>query len=100
MVAVDRVYAVHTTRPEEVGAIEIIFAAEDEARSYARQRSRDARFLAASVTCYLVGILGSRKPLCWFVNGAEQDPRTPRQYCPTAGPVPVDDRPGSRTSSG
>jgi hypothetical protein len=33
--ATDRVYAVHTTRPDEVGAVEIVFEDERQARDYA-----------------------------------------------------------------
>jgi hypothetical protein len=63
--ATDRVYAVHTTRPDEVGAVEIVFEDEYQARDYARSRSADHRVLAVSVTSYVLGELGTRHPVAW-----------------------------------
>ena len=37
----ERVYAVHATRPEEVGSVEVIFSDEQAARDYAISRSTD-----------------------------------------------------------
>lgn len=71
-------YAVHTTRPDEIGSVEIVFTTEREARAYAKDRSTDWRVLAASVTRFVVGELGSRHPVAWFVNGAEQPQRSAR----------------------
>ena len=85
------VFAVHVTRPDEgAGAVEVIFGSESEARRYAKDRSRDARFLAASVTRYHLGVFGSRHPVCWFVDGVEADPRAPRHYYGTDAPVSVE----------
>ena len=81
------VYAVHATRPDDVGAVEIIFRTEAEVRHFARQRSSDTRFWAASVTRYDIGVFGSRHPLAWYVDGEEQDPRVNRPYYGTDGPV-------------
>jgi len=78
--ATDRVYAVHTTRPDEVGAVEIVFEDEYQARDYARSRSADHRVLAVSVTTYVLGELGTRYPVAWYRSGEEQHrPPGPRR---------------------
>lgn len=79
------VYSVHTARPDEVGAVEIVFTSEREARAYARDRSTDWRLTSASVTRFTVGELGTRRPVCWFVDGVEQPERWDRQLYPTDG---------------
>jgi hypothetical protein len=71
-------FTVHTVRPDDVGAVEIVFTTEQEARAYAADRSNDFRVLATSVTRFTVGELGTRYPLAWFVNGTEQPRRDPR----------------------
>ncbi len=71
-------FTVHTVRPQDVGAVEIVFLTEDDANEYARDRSSDFRVLATSVTRFTVGELGTRRPLSWFVNGTEQPHRDPR----------------------
>ena len=72
----DRVYSVHVTKPDTVGAVEVIFPTEPEARAYALDRSQDDRVLAASVTSFSLGELGTRRPVCWYRDGAEQ----PRKF--------------------
>jgi hypothetical protein len=72
------VYAVHSTRPDDGGAVEIVFTDEREARRYAQDRSRDWRVLATSVTRFLVGQLGARHPVAWFADGEEQPVRKAR----------------------
>jgi hypothetical protein len=86
-VAIDRVHAVHTTRRDEVGAVEIVFEDERQARDYARSRSTDYRVLAVSVISYVLGQLGTRHPVAWYRNGQEQPPRAarPGTYYPTDG---------------
>jgi hypothetical protein len=79
------VYSVHTARPDEVGAVEIVFTGEVEARNYARDRSTDWRVTSASVTRFTVGELGSRIPLAWYVDGVEQQEHWNRQLYPTDG---------------
>lgn len=79
------VYSVHTTKPDNVGAIEIIFSTEDAARTYAQQRSTDLRVLSVSVTRFVVGELGTRHPVTWFVDGVEQPRRYDRRLYPTDG---------------
>jgi hypothetical protein len=81
-------YAVHTARPDEIGAVEIIFLDEGAARAYAQDRSRDWRVLSASVTSYIVGQLGTRHPLVAYQDGVEINPRSPRQLYPTDLPAP------------
>jgi hypothetical protein len=76
------VYSVHTTRPGEIGSVEIVFTSEQEARSYARDRPRDWRITAASVTRFTVGELGTRCPVGWYVDGTEQGERWNRQLYP------------------
>ncbi|MGH3586287.1 MAG: hypothetical protein ACRDQ0_08165 [Pseudonocardia sp.] len=80
---VNVVYSVHTTRPDEAGAVEIVFTSEPEARAYARDRSTDWRVTSASVTRFTVGELGTRWPIGWYVDGVEQSPRWNRQLYPT-----------------
>lgn len=80
-------FTVHAVRPDETGSVEILFRTEEEAREYARGRSRDSRVLSASVTRFHVGQLGTRHPVTWYVDGEEQPPRYHgpiRQLYPTA----------------
>jgi hypothetical protein len=79
------VYSVHTARPGEVGSVEIVFTSEQEARSYARDRSRDGRITSASVTRFTLGELGTRCPVGWYVDGTEQGEHWNRQLYPTDG---------------
>jgi hypothetical protein len=72
------IFAVHATRPDDVGVIEIVFGNEREARTYAADRSTDVGVLAASVTRYLLDELGTRHAVAWFVSGEEQPARAPR----------------------
>lgn len=83
----DVVYSVHTARPGEVGAVEIVFMTEREARAYAKDRSTDWRVTSASVTRFTVGELGTRRPIGWYVDGVEQRERWDRQLYPTDGSV-------------
>jgi hypothetical protein len=81
----DAVFSVHTTRPDEVGAIEILFDSERAARTYAQERSLDHRVLSASVTRFVLGELGTRQPITWFVDGVEQPRRYDRRLYPSDG---------------
>jgi hypothetical protein len=72
------VYSVHATRPDETGGVEVVFRTEREAIAYARDRSKDWRVLAASVTRFTIGELGTRHPVAWFVDGEPQGPRAGR----------------------
>lgn len=81
----DHVYSVHTSGPDDVGAVEIIFRSEGEARAFAVDRSRDYRVLSASVTRFAVGELGTRHPVAWYAGGVEQPPRWDRRLYPTDG---------------
>ena len=74
----EHVYAVHATRPDEVGSVEVIFPDEPSARAYAASRSGDHRVLAVSVTEFVLGELGSRQPVAWYRDGQLQDKRAPR----------------------
>ena len=74
----EHVYAVHATRPDEVGSVEVIFHDEPSARAYAVSRSGDHRVLAVSVTEFVLGELGSRQPVAWYRDGQLQDQRAPR----------------------
>ena len=87
----ERVYAVHATRPEEVGSVEVIFSDEQAARDYAISRSTDHRVVAVSVTEFVIGELGSRHPVAWYRDGQLQDQRASR-CAPTT--------PGVRSPSG
>lgn len=85
----DAVFSVHTARPDDVGAVEIVFSTEREARSFAESRSRDHRVLSASVTRFLIGELGTRHPVAYYVDGIEKPQRFNRpQLYPTDGCAP------------
>lgn len=79
------VFSVHTTKAGEIGAIEIVFASEEAARSYARDRSGDHRVLSASVTRFVVGELGTRHPVAWYADGDERAQVFDRQLYPSDG---------------
>jgi hypothetical protein len=81
------IFTVQSTRPDDIGAVEIVFTSEMEARAYAKDRSTDFRVLAASVTRFTIGHLGTRHPVVWFVEGEEQPQREPRpgSFYPTDG---------------
>jgi hypothetical protein len=82
---IDVVFTVHATRPDEVGAVEIIYSSEQEARAFAESRSRDLRVQSASVTRFLVGQFGTRHPVALYVDGTEQPQRFDRpQLYPAA----------------
>lgn len=70
------VYSVHVNKPAGVGAIEIVFMNETQAREYAWDRSCDFQIHSASVTSFAVGELGTRHPVAWYVDGRQQ----PRRY--------------------
>jgi hypothetical protein len=72
------VFAVHATRPEEVGSVEVIFSDEQTARAYACDRSQDHRVLAVSVTQFVLGEFGTRHPVAWFKDGELQEDRARR----------------------
>lgn len=81
------VFTVHVTKPNDIGAVEIIFCSEREARSYAIDRSRDFRITSASVTRFVLAELGTRHPVAWYRNGEEQPHRfhgPERQFYPAA----------------
>jgi hypothetical protein len=80
------VWSVHSTKPDELGAVEVIFPSEREARAYALDRSRDPRVTSASVTRFTVGELGTRHPVAWYRDGTEQPMRFhDRQLYPCDG---------------
>lgn len=74
----ESVYSVHVTRPDDMGAVEIVFRTEGEARAYAEDRSKDFHILAASVTQFPIGVLGARHALAWYLDGVEQPHRRSR----------------------
>lgn len=78
------IFTVHVTKPDDVGAVEIVFPSEREARAYAKDRSRDHRILSASVTSFMIGQLGTRHPVAWYRDGGEQPMRFDRQLYPGA----------------
>lgn len=80
------VFSVHATKPDDGGAIEVIFRTESEARRYAEERSRDFRVVSTSVTRFCLGVLGDRQPIAWYVDGKEQPQRFDRpNLYPTDG---------------
>ena len=56
----------------------VIFHDEPSARAYAASRSGDHRVLAVSVTEFVMGELGSRRPVAWYRDGQLQDQRAQR----------------------
>jgi hypothetical protein len=72
------VYAVHATKPDDTGLLEVVFSTEQKARNLACERSMDYGVLAAAVTRYAVDELGTRHALAWYVNGVQQPPRAAR----------------------
>lgn len=70
------VYAIHTARPDDVGAVEVVYLTEQDARGYAKDRSRDWRVTSASVTRYVVGQLGTRTPVALYIDGEERPRRS------------------------
>ena len=72
------VYLVHATKPDDAGAVEIVFTTEGEARAYALDRSRDWRVVAVSVTRYVIAELGTRPGRLVCERGRAATP------CPTA----------------
>ncbi|MGI5126253.1 hypothetical protein ACQEVB_05495 [Pseudonocardia sp. CA-107938] len=87
-VADEWIFAVHATRPDDVGVVEIVFRDERAACAYAADRSTDFGVVAASVTGYLLGELGTRHAVAWFADGAEQPARAPRPGPPGRGIYP------------
>jgi hypothetical protein len=82
---IDVVFTVHSTRPDDVGAVEIVYRSEPEARAFAESRSRDYRVKSTSVTRFEVGEFGTRRPIAFYVDGREQPQRFNRtQLYPTA----------------
>lgn len=60
--ATGSVFNVHVTRPDDIGAVEIVFADQQRACDYAADRSRDHRVSSALVTRFVVGQLGRAIP--------------------------------------
>jgi hypothetical protein len=84
------VYAVHATKPNEIGKVEVIRHTERLARKYAAERSTDFRVVATAVTRYQVDVLGARASIAWYVNGVEQPIREPRPG-PLYPAAPIDE---------
>jgi hypothetical protein len=81
------VWTVHASKRDETGAVEAIYEDEQLARAFAVARSCDRGVLAASVTRFTLGQLGTRHPVVWYVQGCLQDPRAVRpdgRYYPSA----------------
>jgi len=66
------VYAVHATKPDDGGVVEVIWQSERQARRYAAERSTDFRVLATAVTRYQLDVLGARTFIAWYIEGVEQ----------------------------
>jgi hypothetical protein len=79
------IFSVHATKPDELGAVEVVFTTERDARRYARDRSMDSHVTSASVTRFTVDELGTRHPVAWYRDGKEQPMRFhDRQLYPCA----------------
>ncbi|WP_156994249.1 hypothetical protein [Pseudonocardia acaciae] len=66
------VYAVHTVRPREIRATEVIWTAAGDAESYAQALSTDPGVIAGAVTRFVLNSPGERKPVALFVHGMRQ----------------------------
>jgi hypothetical protein len=66
------VYAVHATKPDDGGVLEVIWQSERQARRYAAERSTDLHVLATAVTRYQLDVLGTRTSIAWYIKGVEQ----------------------------
>jgi hypothetical protein len=67
------VFAIHVVLVDEVRATQAIFTDEGQALGYAAQVSNDDEVLAAAVTRFVVGELGSRRNVGMFVRGRRQE---------------------------
>lgn len=73
-----RVYAVHTTLVDNVGAMSAVYDSEAGARMYAQERSTDYGVLCAAVTSFVLNELGTRTPVGWYREGVlETETRWP-----------------------
>jgi hypothetical protein len=66
------VFAVHVVRPAEIRPTELICHQLSDAEQYAADRSMDLDVLAAGVTRFLIGELGTRTPVALYVRGVRQ----------------------------
>ncbi|MBW0100905.1 hypothetical protein [Pseudonocardia sp. KRD291] len=90
------VFSVHTSKPDDIGAIEVVFDNQLAAEEFAAGRSKDPGVLSASVTRYFLSELGSRRPISWFVDGIEQPRRFDRHPYPTDGSESPPTNPATR----
>lgn len=65
-------FTVHTARRTGVGAIIAIYSDPETAEALAQSYSRQAGITFAAVTAFDLDVDGSRRPVCWFVDGARQ----------------------------
>jgi hypothetical protein len=66
------VWAVHVTLVNEVRPTDSAFGTEQAACTHAREMSKDAEVLAASVVRFTLDELGTRKGVAMFVEGKRQ----------------------------
>ena len=67
-----RVWAVHTTLPNEVRPTDAVFGTEEATATHARAMSTDTEVLAASVVRFTVDEVGTRRGVAMFVDGRRQ----------------------------
>jgi hypothetical protein len=66
------VWTVHVTLPDEIRPTDAVFGTEQAACTRARQMSKDAEILAASVVRFTIDELGTRSGVAMFVQGKRQ----------------------------
>ena len=82
-----RVFSTHITREDSlIGHIDAVWSTEAEACRHARNVSTFPGVLRASVTVFVVGELGTRRPVVWFRHG---QPDSNGRPFPTDGLRPV-----------
>lgn len=66
------VFGVHSVRPDEIYATEVIWTSQEPAEVYAKDLSTDPGVLAGAVTRFVVNSPGERKPVALYVAGQRQ----------------------------
>ena len=62
----------HSVRPDEICATEVIWTVRVDAERYAREVSTDPGVLAGAVTRFVLNSPGERRPVTLFVQGKRQ----------------------------
>ena len=66
------VYGVHSIRPDEISATELVCTSPEAAEDYARKLSTDPGVLAGAVTRFVLDTAGQRTAVALYVDGTRQ----------------------------